>query len=430
MENNESQDYRKGFEEAVANMFATNGSKYVDYLFYAHILSQCRVHFDTNLPSIAGVNFTYDHFNLYINPNDIDLKRPDGSYPIDSKTGKEVKFVSGFNSLPLERRLGVLKHEMLHIIENHITRREDRDPDRFNISADCAINQFINKCHLPEYAITPENFPVPPGTIVPEKQTSEQYYDLLSMQSNDSEDGDSPSFKDSHSKWEESKGSKELQKDIAKALLQKAIAETQKSRGALPSEISTWLELLSNDREVNWRQLFRKLVGNKKANIKKTIMRPDRRMPELTWVKGRTKNRIGVPVIVGDESGSVSNTELTYAIGECLHICKLLNTDLWYVPVDLEAHTPHILTSNQKTFERKASGGTVLSPAIQKIKEANIEMSALVVITDGYISEDDIAAFANTKKQVIMLITSNGIVPEEAHDYENIKPFKLKPLKA
>jgi predicted metal-dependent peptidase len=430
-------NHREKWDETLANMFSN--PKYVNYLFYAHIISQCKIIFDTSIQAPAGVNFMYDHYNLYINPLEQIPIEPDsdGNYPKDDN-GNEVTFIPGFNGLPLEHRMGVCQHEMLHVINMHVSRREDRDHQGFNIAADCAINQLIERTHLPDACIYPDQFPGhDKSNPVPSDLTAEQYYELLPF-----DDGDSgnPSFGqgsgsgqgvlDDHSKWAESKGDTELQEDISKNMLDRAISETQKSKGNIPSNISQWLDNLTKKREVDWRQVLRRLAGNKRANTRKTLMRRDRRLPDFNWIKGKTKDRIGEVVIVGDESGSVSDAELTDAIGECVHICKTLNTPIWYVPVDSQAHKPIQLKSNQTNFQRSACGGTVLAPALDKIHESHIPYNALVCITDGYIDDSDVDAFASTHKPVIFLITSEGVIPNATSQYSNIRTFQLKPRAA
>lgn len=281
--------------------------------------------------------------------------------------------------------------------------------------------------------IYPDNLPVKDkSTPVPKKLAAEQYYELLDFNDDDNDgqgsgQGQYTGHGGGHDKWDESKGDSELADDITKNILDKSTTQTQKSRGHVPGDIAELISNLSKKREVDWRNVFKRLVGNKRAHSRRTLMRRDRRLPELAHIKGRVKDRIGVPVIVGDESGSVSDTELQNAIGECLHICKQMNTDLWYVPVDTKAHKPHKITSNQRTFKRSACGGTVLEPALDMIKEARIELTALVCITDGYIDDSDVTAFANTKKQVIFLITTDGQIPDSCSSYSNVRAFKLKP---
>jgi predicted metal-dependent peptidase len=111
---------------------------------------------------------------------------------------------------------------------------------------------------------------------------------------------------------------------------------------------------------------------------------------------------------VGDESGSVSSAELVEAIAEVLHICKMLHSPVWYIPVDTQVYTPTLITSSQRSFKRQASGGTTLAPATKAIKDHKIDATSIIVITDGGICESDVEAFRQTGKPIIWLITSQG----------------------
>ena len=161
---------RSGFDEAVANLFSN--PKYApNYLFYGHMIGQCRVVFDTDMKAPAGVNFMHDHFNLYINPNDTWVEADPAKLasakhkPQTRQTpeGKTEICLKGFNSYTLEQRLGILKHEMLHILYNHMRRKGDRDHQGFNIASDCAINQLIERNHLPAEGIFIDLFPSETG---------------------------------------------------------------------------------------------------------------------------------------------------------------------------------------------------------------------------------------------------------------------------
>jgi len=390
-------NYRAGFDTALSNMFGN--SKYTsDYLYYAHIIGKCKIIFEefegNHANSSIAVSFQKTHYVIHVN-------------------------YSVFNSMSLEHRLADLKHECLHIIFNHISRLNERDHEKFNYATDCAINQLINSEHLSEGSVTPANFPAKPGTKIPLNLSGEHYYELVDDSCTDKQ----PQGSD-HSEWENSEGDPDLQKNITASMVEKAMEETAKSRGNIPSYISDQLSLLKKKKELDWKQLLRRQVSNKKANTRKTLIRRDRRLPDANWIKGRTKDRISNPCIVGDESGSVSNEELVQAVGEALHICNTLHTDLWYIPVDTEAHTPHKLTSNQRTFNRTACGGTVLEPAIDKIKEAGISPTSIIVITDGGISESDVVAYKATGLPIIWLITSAGYIMDSMNSGK-MKAFKL-----
>jgi len=376
---------REKLNEALANMFS--GDSYqTTYVFYGHMIGQCSIVLE-RMKAPAAVSFHLDHYKLHINP--------------------EL-----FDEFTLEERLAVLKHEMLHILNGHVGRKEDRNHKAWNYATDCAINQLIDQKHLPQGCIIPAT--LPSKTKVPDKLSGEQYYEYIDkdqLPEDDEQTGPGtgkPGPLDDHSKWQESEGDADLQKDITRNMIEKAVNETQKSRGDVPGQISDYLNMFSRKSEVDWKKKFKRYVSNKKANFRKTILRRDRRNPNFEHIKGKTKDHIADPVIVGDESGSVSNTELVSAIGECIHICKSLGTEVWYVPVDTQAHKPHILKRSQRTFKRSACGGTTLSPAIAKLKEAKINATVIVVITDGYIDESDVAAYKATNKPIIWLITSEG----------------------
>lgn len=90
------------------------------------------------------------------------------------------------------------------------------------------------------------------------------------------------------------------------------------------------------------------------------------------------------------------------------NICKITNSDLTLIQVDTKPHKPEKFTASTKLFERKAHGGTFLSSAIEMAKTENIEYNGVVVVTDGYLAQEDLHNFY-IKKPVIFLITENGI---------------------
>lgn len=421
---------RSAFDEAIAAMAVMTSEFHKDYVFYLHILAQCRVTFDEQMMAAAGVAFHHDHYTLYINPKEVIYDGPDTE-------GKHVTVLGFSQSMPIAQRVGILKHEMLHIILRHLERKEDRDHQKFNIAADCALDQEIPKKHLPDYAIYPDNnFPS-------KKQpafglTAEEYYDLIDDmpksddddekgQGQGSGDGDPRPGKGgmNHDKWNESAGDAELQQELTKRMTEKAATETQKSAGRLPASYAQIIENLTKAREVCWKQVLRRIVGNKKVNTRRTLMRRDRRLPNANWIKGKTKDRIFDLGVISDVSGSVSDKALHKLWGEIINICDTYNTPVTVVQVDTQPMKPEELTKKTKKIERKACGGTVLAPALEMFKESKVHYDALVVTTDGYLWGDDIEPFAALKVPVIWLIEPDGqIMPEM--EQNGMRAIKLK----
>ena len=397
---------RTKFEETMTAMMIQSSPLSQTYLFYAAMILQCGLVFDTQMQAPASVHFDIDHYVLSINP-------------------------TLFNEFTLEERCGVLTHEMSHILNGHLIRFEDRENfKKWNYATDCAINQFIQ--HLPQGCITPTNLPVKKGVKVPAKVNSEQYYDLIDDDQLPPDTGDGSGSGngdgnplDDHSGWNKSKGQNEtLQKDIAKGMMDKAANETQKGRGNLPSAFSDWLEINTSSSQISWQRVLRNLAGNKRVNTRRTIMRSDRRFPGREEIKGKTKDRMFNLLLIGDESGSVSSSELIQGIAEVQNICKMTKSALDYIAIDTEAHAPVKVTATQRTFNRVASGGTNLHPALDMAAKHRIDFQAIVVITDGGLCSSDVAHFEACGKRVIWLITSDGHIMSEMSN-GNMEAYKL-----
>lgn len=382
-----------------------------DYVFYLHMISQCRLKFDNELPAPAGINFEYDHYNLFIN-------------------------LAHWDSLELPHRVGIVKHEMLHILYQHVFRKEDRNHEHFNVATDCALNQHIKRNHLPQLVILPSTLStmltaqVGTPVTIPEGLTSEEYYDLLQdlIDKNPDKFPDGPpsigSGVDDHSKWGESKGDKAIAKDIAKKMLDKAADQTQKSRGNLPREYAQWVQALSAKPSVRWQQVLKRVAGNKRVDSVRTFYKPNRRLPDMMHVKGKVKDRKYDLLVVADVSGSVSNAELMYGINEICHISKLTQTTTKLIQVDTVPYPPEDIGTNIRNFKRKAAGGTFLSPALTVANEHHINYNAIVVITDGYLDKNDIEQFNATNKRVIWLLTSD--VDLGLFEYGRMQAFRIQ----
>lgn len=431
------------FNHAVVNMSAASSPYSKEYMFYLHVLSQCKIVFDDNLRAPAGVAFRNDHYVLYINTKDV-------IYEGYNKKGEKVTVNGISNSMPLVQRLGVIKHEMLHIIFEHVGRKEDRDHEGFNYAADCALNQDIKRDHLPKGVIYPDNLPTKVKDVLL-NQTAEYYYDILDKDyfnppesgSGDS-DGDSGGEKSSsgggeklvdadgnevgvhtHEKWEESVGDSQIRKEITKKMVEKAAEETTKSLGNLPANYSKMIDNLTVSREVCWKKVLRGIIGNKKVGTRKTFMRKNRRQPNFNWLKGTTKKRTFDLGVISDVSGSVDDKQQVSLWSSIIGICHDFNTPVNMIQVDTEPSEPVLLTKSCKVIERTKIGGTILSPAIGMFTEKGIHYDALVVTTDGYLMQNDIEPFSKLKVPVIWLISPTGRIMPEMNN-GRMRAIKLK----
>jgi predicted metal-dependent peptidase len=104
--------------------------------YYAHFLSSLNKQIDHSFATMAvGVNG--DTYVLYVNPK----------FWTETLVSKEL-------------RLGLIKHEVLHLVFKHITRAEKHHlPFLYNVAADLVVNQYITRSHLPQTGMFLDTFP-------------------------------------------------------------------------------------------------------------------------------------------------------------------------------------------------------------------------------------------------------------------------------
>jgi hypothetical protein len=149
---------RGKLDDTLAAMFS-NPDYFEDYLFYAHMIGMCSIKINKKLDSCAGVQFDIDHYNLYINPfskwveakdvkdnikiqmSNVDFKIEDGK--------KMVRIMKGFDDYIVTERLAILKHEMLHILYNHVS------PEKYTRIIDS--NKYSLKSEIKEILLTKDD---------------------------------------------------------------------------------------------------------------------------------------------------------------------------------------------------------------------------------------------------------------------------------
>lgn len=394
-------EMREPYDVAIQTIFTSQDSNIKQYLFYVHVLTQCRVTFDSTLKFVAAVSFSGFKYNLHINPY-------------------------LFGQMNVQHRIGVLKHEMLHIIDLHLTeRRKDYDNHNWNLATDCAINQLINSDHLPDGCITTSNL-FKEGTVVVQlKMTAEYYYNLIK----DNEKDLNPAFsKDSGSMFDElvecdCDGNKDTVKEITREIIKSAI-ESTKNCGVIPNEVQSILEL-KYKREINWRKELQKIIGKLTSEKKKTIMKPNRRNPgrkDLYGNKRDVKNEI---LVITDESGSVSDKDEAKALSEIISLCQMFKIEVDLIRVDTEPSDIIKLNKNSIKYSRIKSGGTYLSSAIEKIKK---DYDVIIVLTDGELQNKDIKNFELINKEIIWLIINKSDV-SESFNTKRMRKIHIKNFK-
>jgi predicted metal-dependent peptidase len=235
-----------------------------------------------------------------------------------------------WNSLDSDfKKIGLLKHELLHICFHHLVERDEfPDHELHNIAADVEINQYIDPIYYPsDDLLLPSSFP---ELNLPLKAGTKEYYRLLQQAK---KDGTSPALNamlDSdpssggthgsssadnlHPTWKEFDEMSEADKRLVKAQIDhqiKELVESQnRSRGLVPSELESYITSLFEEKppSYDWKAYFRRFFGSSsKIYTKKTRRKLNKRFEENPALKIKPKKKILVGI---DTSGSVGNNDL------------------------------------------------------------------------------------------------------------------------
>lgn len=324
-----------------------------------------------------------------------------------------------WNSLDNDKKkIGLLKHELLHICFNHL---EDRDwypnQELHNIAADLEINQYLT----PEYYPTPDIILLTsfPELNLPEKAGTKVYYDLLqkaldkgsspslqkmmdALTGNEDDDGNGGL----HPTWKEFDGMSEADAKLAKAQIEhqiKGIINEHKNqgRGFIPNELQSWIDAMFEDRApaYDWKAYFRRFFSSSsKIYTKKTRRKLNKRFSENPALKIKPKKNVLVGI---DTSGSVSEKDLIEFFSEIQHMYK---TGVTITVAEGDANINNVYEYKGKMPEFVTGrGGTDMNPFIEYFNKHK-EFNSLIILTDGYIGNNEIKSF----KPTLMVISSNG----------------------
>jgi len=358
--------------------------------FYGHFLQNFRRIITDEVPTL-GVNIT-DKINLYINPD-------------------------FYNSMSLEEKLGVLEHEILHIINRHCVRGRKTDQKIFNYACDIAINQYIEHYNSGQYKSTlPKNALFPKTFGLPEEKTAEEYYKLLIKNakklkikcSGKNGSGNGEGELDDHSKWGEGNDSEDYQHQIVKNAIKKTIEKTN-NYGNLPSNIQAEIRKALHHETVNWRSILQKFIY--RATIVNNL--PTRKKPNRRYGFYFDGNKVECKLdmlVALDTSGSISDSDLSLFFSEIEKI-KALGMEILIVECDTRVGKTYKFKNIPKVVSGR--GGTEFKPIFDYANSLRQKPNCIVYLTDLYANLN----FKNpTNIPTLWAVTENG------NDIKNI-PF-------
>jgi len=316
-------------------------------------------------------------------------------------------------------RLGVLWHELLHIVLSHLSLRDSySDKHMFNVAADLAINQLIPAQYRDdEKWLELTRFNKKYNLNMNALQSTKYYYDeIMKSGKQDQISGDygAPQM---HITWGEFDDLSPTEKQMIEKQIQyqvKQAAEAVKTRGTIPGEVQSILDELDNVKPpaFNWKAYLRRFAGgSNEYYIKKTRRRPSVRFPEAAGNKVKQKNHILVAI---DTSGSVSDDELKEFMGEIHHIYKA-GTKITIAQCDAHINSIEEYKGMKGSIKISGRGGTEFTPICDHFNKFKDKYSSCVYFTDG-------EGHTSTKPFKPMLWVHSS----RSHVNESLPGFKIK----
>lgn len=330
---------------------------------------------------------------------------PDLPFPTIATDGRRLlyntKFINGLNAAELQ---GALAHEATHIAALHPLRREQRDPMLWNIAADTEVNHIVG---------TMEGMTLPPDGVPGKPGPAEQHYqkDLEKLlkcgcggkdgdEEGDEGEGegqgdDCPVHGDREGKgWcrvlKPELGAGESAAEVEAELMDKirTAATRAKMAGNMPAGLEQMLdELLAP--KVPWEDVLRKFV---EAKMEPCVdwASPSRRYLHRGIIlpgngQKRTLSDVALAVDVSGSMGVGKGSPLVQACSEVAAVVDEVYRGQSELPViwfDCEYHLDFI--TNADEMVPKGGGGTDFSCVMRCVKEEDLAVKGLIVITDGY----------------------------------------------
>ena len=313
-----------------------------------------------------------------------------------------------FNMLSNKQIEFVIAHEILHCVFDHITRREDRDAQIYNIACDYLVNNVLVRDRIGERVDQIQIF----QDFKYDKWTSEEVYDDIFDKYDEEELEKLGQMLDEHIDWEKSPDGDEgksqkgpagnesgedgrptYTKDELKAIrdeIKESMMSSAQAAGVgnTPGEIARMIKDITEPK-MNWREIIRQTIQSTIRNDF-TFTRPSRKgwhtnaiLPGMNF-----DNTIDLCIAL-DMSGSISDQTGADFLGEINGIMDEYQDyaiKVWcfdtkvYNEQDFSPSGGDELTE----YEIMGGGGTEFMCNWEYMKENDIQPKKFIMFTDGY----------------------------------------------
>lgn len=289
--------------------------------------------------------------------------------PSSATDGKQLMFNPDFvKPLTPHQLRGLIAHEVLHCAYHHMLRRGNRDPIKWNVACDYAIN-----LHLKE-----SNFILPDGALIDTAyagMTADQIYNLLPDNSDELT-------------WctlcDAPQGKEVTQQNDWDLAVRNAI-ETAKAAGKLPESIQRQLKDIL-DPVIDWRAVLWPFFTNLN-DADYSWSKPNRAyISEDEYFPSMKSDALGEVAVCIDTSGSITKEELTQFWAEIYDIVRMQQpSKVHIISCDYQVHQQYSYDSYdfpESPIDLIGGGGTKFSPAIEAVQTNFTDTEAIVYLTD------------------------------------------------
>ena len=309
-----------------------------------------------------------------------------------------TQFFNAMNNKEIEF---VIAHEILHMVYDHLGRRENRDPMLYNIAADYIVNNLLVDDRIgkkPKIVDCFQDFKYRGWTseavydelFKQAKKNGEEYLQQLGEMLDEHLDmeGDGDGDEDGKGKGRPKYTKAEL--DQIRDEIKEAMISAAQSAGAgnVPAGIARMIKEMTEP-TMNWRELLRQQI---QSTIKSdyTFARPSRKGWHTGAILPGMNFQDTIDICVSlDMSGSIGNDQAADFLGEIKGIMdefKDYRIKVWcfdtkvYNEQDFSADGGEDLTD----YEIMGGGGTDFMCNWHYMKENDIQPKKFIMFTDGY----------------------------------------------
>jgi predicted metal-dependent peptidase len=320
----------------------------IDAPFFGELCLRLRLVERPDLPPPS--TFAVDGRNIFYNPAFV-----------DKISSNEVKFV--------------LAHEVMHCVYEHMSRRGDRNPKKWNIAGDYSINGVLIQ----------SGFTMPKGGLYEpafDGKSADEIYSLLPDPPPDGGGGSGPGPLDQVMDGTEGEA-ESIATEWKIATIQ--AANSAKMAGKLPESLKRLVDELITPK-VDWRDQLRRFI-TEKSRDDYTWMRPNRRYAAMNlFLPSLYSETMGRLVVAIDTSGSISD-DILQAFGSEIKAAHIASRPSELINIYCDARVNHVDTfgpSEELHFDMHGGGSTDFNPPFGHVDEHNLKPACFIYLTDGY----------------------------------------------